>query len=321
MPIFFISYRRDDSAGYAGRLSDALERRFGDGAVFRDVDDIPPGADFEQFIVERLAQVSAVLVLIGPRWLDATDGQVRRLDRKDDLVRREIELALQSGKPVIPVLVAGAQMMSATDLPPSLRPFAGRHALELRDAAWKSDVRRLEQALADLAGLLLADAAGGAGERAAQEAVDVAVGWRSGRRLGRWLGGAIAMAILLAAVSWWMTGRGSIDPDTVTGVWSGRIDYPWGVSMDERFEFILAGDEILGSAGYLGLPRAIEQGRVVDGRLQFISRTEVVSGDEPPRELTHRYVGTPAVGQISFSLHTSGAGSAEPLVRFTLRRP
>ena len=94
MPSVFISYRRDDSAGFAGRLADALEQRLGAGAVFRDVDDIQPGADFEAVIARGLDQVRAVLVVIGPGWLDAAvDGQ-RRLDRADDFVRREVEQAL-----------------------------------------------------------------------------------------------------------------------------------------------------------------------------------------------------------------------------------
>lgn len=329
MPLFFLSYRRDDSAGYAGRLSDALELRFGDCAVFRDVDDIAPGAEFEQVIVERLTQVRGVLVLIGPRWLDASDEMGRRLERADDFVRREVELALQSGKPVIPVLVADAQMISAKDLPPSMSALAGRHASVLRDAAWRSDLQRLEQALADLPGV----SDGGGGREWAPAALPAGGDLRSGHGRGRMVGAMALAAMLVAALSWWMVGPGVlnpaigpvtgpvIEPATVAGVWTGRVDYPWGVSMDERFEFVPVGEELMGSAGYLGLPRAIESGRLIDGRLQFSSRTEVVSGSDPPRELTHRYVGTPEAGQIAFSLHTSGAGSAEPVVRFTVRRP
>lgn len=317
MPLFFLSYRRDDSAGYAGRLSDALERRFGEGAVFRDVDDIPPGAEFEQVIVERLAQVHGVLVLIGQRWLDASDEMGRRLERTDDIVRREIELALQSGKPVIPVLVADAQMVSATDLPPSMSALAGRHASALRDAAWMSDLRRLEQALADLPGV---PDSGGGRERDSDE-VPAGGNPRSAQGRRRIAGAVAVAAMLVAALSWWVIGRDDIDPAGVAGVWTGRVNYPWGGSMDERFEFVVLGEELMGSAGYLGLPRGIESGRLIEGRLRFSSRTEVVSGNDPPRELTHRYVGTPGAGQIAFSLHTTGAGSAEPVVRFTVRRP
>ncbi len=101
----FISYRRDDSAGFAGRLTDALERRFGADSVFRDVDDIAAGADFGVVIEQALQQVQAVLVVIGPGWLEAAADGRRRLDQADDFVRREVESALASGKPVVPILV------------------------------------------------------------------------------------------------------------------------------------------------------------------------------------------------------------------------
>ena len=78
MPSVFISYRRDDSAGFADRLADALEQRLGAGAVFRDVDDIQPGADFEAVIARGLDQVRAVVVVSVPGWLDAAVGGQRR---------------------------------------------------------------------------------------------------------------------------------------------------------------------------------------------------------------------------------------------------
>ena len=148
----FVSYRRDDSAGFAGRLTDALERRFGADSVFRDVDDIAAGADFGVVIEQALQQVQAVLVVIGPRWLDARDERGRRLDDPGDYVRREVELALASGKPVIPVLVGGATMPTAEALPPTLRGLANRNALALGDAGWGADLARLEVALAQWVG-------------------------------------------------------------------------------------------------------------------------------------------------------------------------
>ena len=39
----FISYRREDTAGRAGRLFDALVGRFGERDVFQDVAGIAPG--------------------------------------------------------------------------------------------------------------------------------------------------------------------------------------------------------------------------------------------------------------------------------------
>jgi hypothetical protein len=82
----FISYRRDDAAGYAGRLEEALEKRLGHGSVFRDVLDIPPGEDFVAAIRARLAGAQAVLVLIGPRWAGGEAPGPRRIgDGEDEL--------------------------------------------------------------------------------------------------------------------------------------------------------------------------------------------------------------------------------------------
>ena len=93
----FISYRRDDAAGYAGRLEETLERRLGRGSVFRDVLDIPPGEDFVKAIRGRLADAQAVLVLIGPRWAGGNAGSARRIDDAEDFVRLEVAGALDTG--------------------------------------------------------------------------------------------------------------------------------------------------------------------------------------------------------------------------------
>lgn len=150
MASIFLSYRRDDSAGFAGRLADVLEAAFGADSVFRDVDDIRPGDDFQAAIHDHLQAVGAVLVIIGPRWLDARAAGGRRLDQADDFVRLEIAAALASGKPVIPVLVSGATMPGAADLPPALAGLARRQAVVLSDTGWRGDVERLVTGLREL---------------------------------------------------------------------------------------------------------------------------------------------------------------------------
>ncbi|MBW8307776.1 MAG: toll/interleukin-1 receptor domain-containing protein [Thiobacillus sp.] len=141
MARIFLSYRRDDSAGFAGRLADAMEAEFGAGSVFRDVDDIRPGEDFTHAIETHLQQVGVVLVMIGPRWLDA-DG-LRRLDHTDDFVRQEIQAALESGKPLIPLLVGGASMPAEVDLPAAIAGLSRRQAVVLSDSNWRGNVERL----------------------------------------------------------------------------------------------------------------------------------------------------------------------------------
>jgi TIR domain len=126
----FISYRRQESGGVAGRLYDRLVGRFGGGQVFMDVDTIAPGVKFTDVITEALSSCAVLLAVIGPRWLTATDEDGRRrLDDRDDIVRWEIQTALErDGIVVIPVLVEGAVMPRPHQLPQSLAGLALRNA-------------------------------------------------------------------------------------------------------------------------------------------------------------------------------------------------
>ena len=249
MPSVFISYRRDDSAGFAGRLADALEQRLGAGAVFRDIDDIQPGADFEAVIARGLDQVRAVLVVIGPGWLDAAvDGQ-RRLDRADDFVRREVEQALASGKPVVPVLVGGATMPAANALPVALRGLANRQALVLGDASWSADLARLEAVLA-------------------QWVAPPAVSVSSPRR--RWLAAVVVAGVAIAGALLWSTRAPG--PETIVGQWTAEVAYPWNLTLEEGYDFSVRDGRIEGQASFLGAPRALEDVEWRDGRLRFVTR-------------------------------------------------
>jgi hypothetical protein len=153
----FISYRRDDSAGHAGRLFDRLREQFGraeDGArVFMDVEGIAPGADFVQAIDKAVAASDVTLAIIGPAWLDCKDahGQ-RRLDDPEDFVRLEIVSALRRNKIVIPVLVHEAEMPAEDLLPQELKSLARRQAVTLTDTNWESDMAQLQSTLRGLLG-------------------------------------------------------------------------------------------------------------------------------------------------------------------------
>lgn len=150
MPATFISYRRDDAAGYAGRLHEGLERRLGAIPIFRDIDTLEPGLDFVDAIGSRLRECHVFLAIIGREWLDAKDAQGRRrLDQPQDFVRLEIAAALaRPDVRIIPVLIEGASMPVAESLPENIRPLARRHAMNLRDDAWDHDVDRLASVIA-----------------------------------------------------------------------------------------------------------------------------------------------------------------------------
>jgi len=144
----FISYRRGDSSGHAGRLSDRLIAEFGEAHVFMDVDTIEPGADFVEYIDEAVGSCDVLIALIGDEWLDCRDAQgTRRLDDPEDFVRLEVAAGIQRDIRVIPVLVEGATMPRTEELPEPLRRLARRHALEVSDSRWRQDVNRLVETI------------------------------------------------------------------------------------------------------------------------------------------------------------------------------
>lgn len=152
MPRIFISYRRSDSAAVSGRIYDRLCLAFGEQAVFKDVDAIPPGANYPEMLNEEVSRCDVLLVIMGQQWLAAreADGQ-RRLDNPDDFVRIEIEAGLKRDTVlVIPVLVEAGEMPPAAVLPESLRPMYYRNAASVRnDPDFNRDMGRLITTIRD----------------------------------------------------------------------------------------------------------------------------------------------------------------------------
>ena len=145
----FISYRRSDSADIAGRIYDRLIDKFGRGPIFKDVDSIPLGVDFKEYLDKKVSECNILLAVIGKHWLDASDASgKRRLEDASDFVRIEIESALQRGIPVIPLLVQGAQVPHEEHLPASLRKLVYRNGIPIRpDPDFHRDMDRLISAL------------------------------------------------------------------------------------------------------------------------------------------------------------------------------
>ncbi len=144
----FLSYRRDDAEGYAGRLFDRLNYRF-PRRVFMDVTSIRPGADFSRVIQDTVGSCHVLIAIIGRQWITLKDVGTnrRRLDLANDYVRREIATALSRNITVIPILVRGAEMPSSELLPPDLAPLSLRNALEITDGDFDHDVHRLIEAV------------------------------------------------------------------------------------------------------------------------------------------------------------------------------
>lgn len=322
----FISYRRDDAAGYAGRLEEALEARLGAGAVFRDVQDIPPGEDFVHAIVQRLAAAQAVLVLIGPRWAGAGPDGRRRIDDPADFVHQEVAAALASSARVVPVLLPGAQMPAAAELPAPLQPLARRNAMALSEAHWPADVARLLQ--------LAGHAAPAAAEDAAAPGPRPPPG--RPRRTGPLaaVAGLALLGVLAAGAAWlWPTPPTALPAQDASpagaaapalqGRWQARVRYDWGATHNEPFEFRLQGGQWTGSAGFLGLPRPIED-LVVEGRqLRFHTRTQQWLGSSSS-ELLHRYrgelQGQPPAERLLLWLQTEGSTAPSPPLAIEAQR-
>jgi hypothetical protein len=144
----FISYRREETAYPAGWLFDRLTYRYGGNQVFKDVDSIELGDDFVEVITRAVGSCDVLLALIGEEWLTTTDEHGRRrLDNPEDFVRLEIEAALARNVRVIPILIDGARMPRADELPASLARLVRRQALELSPARFDFDTGRLLKVL------------------------------------------------------------------------------------------------------------------------------------------------------------------------------
>jgi hypothetical protein len=175
----FICYRRADAAGWAGRLSADLKAGLRGVEVFMDIDAIPPGVAFDEYISQAVGSCETLIVLIGPHWLSAVDKDGRpRLHDPDDVTRLEIATALKRDIRVIPALVGGAKVPTAEYLPADLKSLARRQAYELSDHRWAADCKSLIEALAPIV-------------RQRHRALDLKVL------------GAVALALLLAVGGWW----------------------------------------------------------------------------------------------------------------------
>jgi hypothetical protein len=146
----FVSYRRADTAGYAGRLVDHLKSHFGQ-QVFFDVDSISPGANFHQVIQETFAKCGAVVILIGKKWLERDPAMPPFGDEKD-VITQEVRFALEARLPILPVLVDGAPMPGETALPAEFAGISRLNAIDLRHTSFDRDVEAVREHLGEILG-------------------------------------------------------------------------------------------------------------------------------------------------------------------------
>jgi hypothetical protein len=150
----FISYRHDDTAKVTGRLVKRLKRT--QDQIFHDTSNIQVADHFPKKIEKALSEADIVLVVIGKKWLDARDSTGdRRIDDPDDFVRREIAYSIRRKETdcfmdIIPVLMPGAKMPRAADLPGELQSLASIDALTIRSKNFDESVDSLSRRIDEL---------------------------------------------------------------------------------------------------------------------------------------------------------------------------
>lgn len=237
----FVSYRRDDAGGHAGRLVDHLTARFGDDGVFMDVQDIAPGDRFAASIDDTIARCDCIVAVIGPRWVDLLQ---QRAQRPEDFVRREIGAALRRDITVIPVLVGGARMPSAHQLPPDLAALSQRNAVEIRDDRFEDDVARLADALAKTG----------------------TIRQQTAHRFGARTYAALAVVLVALGIGVVVTRPAPIDLD---GAWVAEMRKAGQRPYRIRLALEHAGDRINGMVQYPTGDGAIHDGQLTGRRLSF----------------------------------------------------
>ncbi len=305
-PLVFISYRRDDTAGYARALYDELARHFGAEQVFMDVDDISAGQAFSEVIEHQLGAAQVMLVLIGRRWLGEREGAPARIQDEADFVRREVATGLARGMRVIPVLLDGAALPDAAQLPKLLRALPGRNALAIDNVRYAADVQRLVATLRDVLNEPAPPAPSAARRAWARPAA---------------LAAALLTGIGLAA--WWSF-KPSAAPivlrPAVNGLWRAELNYDWpNARYTERLDLRGEGAELHGSASYLRVPRAVLDGQVGADGLRFVTQSTETLGSST-REVTHRYRGRLMGDELHFVMQTEGGSTPHAPVEFVARR-
>lgn len=310
MPGIFISYRREDSAAYAGRLFDMLSTEFGQENTFMDVDDIKGGDNFVTVIERNLDVSDALLAVIGGHWLSVTEKSGgRRLDNPHDFVRVEIAKALERGIRVIPVLVGGATLPRRDDLPANLQPLCLRQAVEIRDTNFHADVKVLTDVLhRTLHGTRFVP---------------------QGAKLKRLLPALLIAFAVIASVLWLLVQRhkaGTPAPAAnVAGEWEATVKYDWGDTYHDWFDFEVDGQELSGTAGFLGTRKGqglpIWDGKIAGDRISFTTKSPTsISGDDKTYEDKHYYKGTVKGDTIDFTMVTDSSIESHSPIHFTANR-
>jgi len=283
MPDIFISYRRDDTSGYAGRLYDQISARFGADHVFMDVADIGPGSDFVEVIEQQVGTCDALIALIGKNWLTLKDDQNRpRLGNADDFVSVEILAALKRKVEVIPVLVGGAKMPRHQELPESLQQLSRHQALEISDTRFVRDTQDLIAALEKAAGVAAPTSPGRSWSRPRITAAILGIGLVAALGFWGWekwqhrqnnsgMQAASGITATQASAPTPSTPSKAVASADISGNWKAVLQKN-GSTFNALFMFEVSGDKLLGKVIYPTGEAGILNGAISNGRFSFITR-------------------------------------------------
>jgi hypothetical protein len=269
MPDVFISYRRDDTSGYAGRLYDQISATLGTEHVFMDVATIEPGSDFVEVIEQKVGACDALIALIGKNWLASKDEQNRlRLGSSNDFVSIEIIAALKRNVEVLPLLVNGAKMPLQQQLPESLQLLARHQAVEVSDAHFTRDVADVIQSLE---------------RRDKKPTIDVR------QRIKPGTAALVLLLLMAAGVGLWIwtkarhdrgdSGRRISSPANPPKTSDANISGNWravlqkeGVRYEAYFTFDIANGKVFGKALYPTGEAGILNGTMNGDKISFITK-------------------------------------------------
>lgn len=281
--MIFLSYRRGDTAGHAGRLFDRLAHRFGNSQVFMDVDTIRPGEDFAKAVVASVNACRVLVALIGDDWVSASEEQGRRLDNPADFVRLEIAAAIARGIPIIPVLVEGAAMPRAEELPEDLRPLLRYQAFEIRDTRFDAEAQDLIRAIEDLI-------QSSAGRDPRKPLPHRPSAWA-------WLGlGIAALVGLLALILHPIDRTGDL-----SGEWRAEATNSRGHLLSIVLNLRIQAGQVLGDVTYPTGTGSIEEGVIHGNRISFVTRHIPQFAEQPA---TTRFAGDWKAGELRLTMQS-----------------
>ncbi|MFO1153984.1 MAG: toll/interleukin-1 receptor domain-containing protein [Rhodospirillales bacterium] len=300
----FLSYAREDRAT-AERLARTLERH--GRSVWWDRH-VPAGKRFDEVIGENLASARCVVVL----WSTAANAS--------EWVGEEAEEARERGL-LIPAMIEPVD------------PPLGFRRIQAADlVGWDGDDAHpgLQRLLVDIDAVLAASAASHPAPRpdqASPAGSDVSTPASCGPCRRRWaIAGLVGLAVvaIVTGLVWRFAAVPSASPGEVgswiDGRWQGKVVYGWGGEYRETFEFRVIAGVLTGTAGFLGRPRAIDEGAVDGKGVRFVVRWTETDG-KSEREAVNRYIGVlTAEGGLNMGLSISGGVAPHDSLTFALER-